>query len=230
MTWSEHAACADTALEMWFPRKGNNATNAYTAARWYCERCPVRRPCLYEALRTDRPGARYGMRAGLTPGERDDIANDRAPIPTFPPPHPREGEPMSVTDITQAAPREPISTVLTDVEALIAWGTAHSSSRVQTLAGKARGALADLRQTAERETKVAEAEDRVALLKAQLENAQKDLASAKGTTTPKAGEDYTAIRAWARDHGIEVGAVGRPKREVVEAYHAAHPVPLADAS
>ncbi|WP_435173260.1 Lsr2 family DNA-binding protein [Actinacidiphila sp. bgisy145] len=161
---------------------------------------------------------------------------------------------MSITDITphstpvapappreQAAPQPPTPSaaepagIPTDPDGLILWGAAHQSSRMQTLAGKARGALTDLRQAAERETKVAEAEARVARLKAQLENAQHDLASAKGapktkgTTAP--AEDYAAIRAWAREQGIEVGRVGRPKREVVDAYHAAQqPQQLATAS
>lgn len=140
----------------------------------------------------------------------------------------RKDKSVTVTDITPPAPPKLDSRDVappSSTEALIRWGAAHSSSRMQALAGKARSALADLRQAAERETKVADAEARVKRLKAQLDNAQKDLASAKGTTAPRAteqaAEDYAAIRAWARESGIEVGAVGRPKREVIDAYHAA---------
>jgi hypothetical protein len=127
-------------------------------------------------------------------------------------------------------PTTPAPAPSATAEALIAWGTAHASSRVQALAGKASGALADLRQAYERDSKVQAAEAKIARLKAQLANAEKDLRAAKGTApakststpTPGPAEDYKAIRAWAREHGVEVGAVGIPTRAVMDAYHAAH--------
>lgn len=88
MTWSERAACLGTLTEMWFPGKGNAAKNAYKAAKWYCDRCPVRRQCLEEALRTELTSCRFGMRAGLTPDERDAIDRGDVPFPGFQPPLP----------------------------------------------------------------------------------------------------------------------------------------------
>jgi hypothetical protein len=242
VTWANRAACRGTPDTIWFPRKGNNATTAYTAARWYCDRCPVRLQCLDEALSVEVPGLRFGMRAGLNPDQRDDIARGHAPMPVFPAPLPLpaprpEGvlvmpdtapEPPSRPGPQLVPPAAPAPDPSASAEALIAWGTAHASSRVQSLAGKTRGALADLRQAYERESKVAAAEARVARLKAHLENAQRDLAAARGGKAKPAGaapaprsEDYPAIRAWAREQGIEVPVRGIPKREIREAYYAA---------
>lgn len=236
MTWASRAACRGTPIAMWFPP----AASQYPAAQWYCDRCPVRRECLEEALRTEPADRRYGMRAGLNPRERDDIARGDTPFPAFPAPLPLpaaptiqrpEGAPaVSITDITPSPRKDPADSVPATAEALIEWGAAQQSSRLQTLAGKARAALTDLRQAAARESKVAAAEDRIARLKAQLANAEKDLRAAKGTpaaakagssSKPEPAEDYPAIRAWAREHGVDVGAVGRPARAVIEAYHAA---------
>lgn len=184
---------------------------ARTIAAALCARCPIASSC------PDRitPPATH-------PRKRKASAMTDAPTPRpapqlVPPPTPAANQPATA-------------------EALIAWGTTHASSRVQALAGKATGALGDLRQAYERDGKVSAAEARVARLKAQLDNAQRDLAAAKGAkakaaTPPKAQptEDYPAIRAWAREHGVEVGSVGVPARAVIEAYHAAHAEEMAAA-
>lgn len=228
MTWSEEAACIGTPDALWFPGRGTAAHAAYATAQWYCNRCPVRRECLQEALDVELPGARYGMRAGLTPAERSAIYNGDRPFPDFPPPlnihRPEGAAAMTVTDISPKTP-QPSGATPSSAEDLIAWGAAHTSSRIQGLAGKVQRALVDLRQEAERQTRVAESEARIARLKAQLANAEQDLAAAKGTK-PKAssqpsGEDYAAIRAWARQRGLVVADVGRPARAVIDAYHAA---------
>lgn len=141
----------------------------------------------------------------------------------------RKDSTVTVTDIT---PQKQPETVPTSVDELLAWGAAHQSSRIQTLAGKARGALADLRQAAERETKVADAEARIKRLKAQLANAEQDLRAAKTPAKTPAGkqastgdkparEELAAIRAWARENGYQVGTAGVVKREIVDAYRAA---------
>jgi hypothetical protein len=227
MTWSEQAACLGTPEAIWYPGKGNSARSAYSNAQWYCDRCPVRRECLTEALAVELPSARYGMRAGLTPGERDAIHNGEQPFPDFPTPptvYRPEGAAVTVTDISPTQ-QQPNAAVPTTAEELIAWGSAQTSSRIQGMAGKAHRVLVDLRQEAERQIRVAESEARIARLKAQLANAEQDLAAAKGTkpkATKGSGEDYAAIRAWAREKGMVVADVGRPARAVIDAYHADH--------
>lgn len=228
MSWAERAACLGTPEAIWYPGKGNAAKSAYATAQWYCDRCPVRRECLTDALAIELPSARFGMRAGLTPSERDAIHNGATPFPDFPPPstiHSPEGAAaMTVTDISPSAQQQPNRAVPSTAEELIAWGAANTSSRIQGMAGKAHRVLVDLRNEAERQIKVAESEARVARLKAQLANAEQDLAAAKGVK-PKAaskipGEDYAAIRVWARQKGMVVADVGRPARAVIDAYHA----------
>ncbi|MGW5352233.1 WhiB family transcriptional regulator [Streptomyces sp. NPDC004031] len=227
--WWQQAACAGTDVDLWFPGAGQG----YGTAVWYCARCPVREACLDDALTTDRTGDSHGMRAGLTPNQRDAIARgdltatqalDQALADLD-----FQETTVTVTDIT---PTPPASGLPDTVEALIAWGAAHNSTRVQSLAGKARSALADLRQAAEREARVSDAEARVKRLKAQLANAERDLVAAKSTKpkpgstttlTPGGAEDYAAIRAWARENGIRVPERGIPKREIRDAYYAANP-------
>jgi hypothetical protein len=230
--WYEHAACQGDPLEAWFPPTGPGALPAYARARRICAACPVRVECLNEDLNAPHYDRRYGMRAGLMPAARDAVARgeltaEQALDNALALAEAQGEQPVTITDIT---PTPPATTVPTTAEALIEWGAAHQSTRIQSLAGKARAALADLRQAAEKEARVSDAEARVKRLKAQLSNAERDLAAAKGakpkpgstTTLPAEGPvDYAAIRAWAREQGIEVGAVGIPKRTVIDAYFAA---------
>lgn len=233
--WAERAACAGTPIDLWFPTAGQAAA-ALATARRYCAACPVWDDCLTEDLNAHVVGKRYGVRAGLSPTHRDDIAGGTRPRPTQPPPPPlicrattrpaRQGATaVSVTNLDPA----PAATPTTNDE-LIAWGAAHASARVQALAARARAALNELAQLAARDEAVAKAEARVQRLKAQLANAEQDLRAVKnGTAKPQppaaasnTGRDYAAVRAWARENGFEVGAVGIPKRAVLDAYDAAH--------
>lgn len=240
--WAERAACAGTPIDLWFPTAGQAAA-ALATARRYCAACPVWDDCLTEDLNAHVVGKRYGVRAGLSPTHRDDIADGTRPRPTQPPPPPlicrattrpaRQGATaVSVTNLDPA----PAATPTTNDE-LIAWGAAHASARVQALAARARAALSELAQLAARDEAVAKAEARVKRLKAQLANAEQDLRSAKGTGTPAAKnhadaprEDLAAIRTWARANGYQVAPKGLVARSVIDAYHAANPSPLADAS
>jgi hypothetical protein len=208
----DHGRVYDAAVNPRIPSEARYQARIIAAAR--CARCPVAGSC------PDRitPPARPRRRKASTMSE---------PMPTPPAPRPA---PQLVPPTAAATPQ------LLTHEALIAWGGAHPSSRVQALAGKAAGALGDLRQAYARDGKVAAAEARVARLKVQLENAQKDLAAAKGAkakpaSTPKAppAEDYAAIRAWARQTGMVVASVGIPARVVIDAYRAAHPGQMAAA-
>ncbi len=73
--WSDHAACHDTMLELWFGPEGY--AEPKDQARWrqrraaeVCASCPVRTDCLAEEL--VRPLAeQHGIRGGLTPRARE---------------------------------------------------------------------------------------------------------------------------------------------------------------
>ncbi|WP_157251144.1 WhiB family transcriptional regulator [Nonomuraea typhae] len=62
-SWQDSALCAQADPEAWFPEAGEHAI----AARQICQSCPVREPCLQDALERDEP---YGIRAGLSPPQR----------------------------------------------------------------------------------------------------------------------------------------------------------------
>ena len=186
---------------------------AQTIAAALCGRCPIAHAC-----------------------------TDRVTAPAQPP---RNRKAPAMPDTTPA-PRPtpqlvaPATETLSTAEALIAWGSAHPTIRVKSLAAKAGAALADLRKASERETAVADAEARVKRLKAQLANAENDLKAAKGGTPnapSKAGdshrsgtEELRAIRKWAAANGYRVAPKGTVARSVVDAYRAANPAPLANAS
>jgi WhiB family redox-sensing transcriptional regulator len=56
--WRLESLCSQTDPEAFFPEKGGSTR----PARGICRGCPVRRPCLREALLL---GDRFGVRAGL---------------------------------------------------------------------------------------------------------------------------------------------------------------------
>ncbi|WP_319460071.1 histone-like nucleoid-structuring protein Lsr2 [Micromonospora sp. RTP1Z1] len=130
---------------------------------------------------------------------------------------------------TAADPRPP------DVlAALLAAAAASPNRRTQTLGTKVRALVDDLRAELRRESQAAEAQRRVDELAAELERARERLRAASGRparpATPPAGERPTApevpaktVRAWARDHGVDVPALGRVPRAVMDAYLKANP-------
>jgi WhiB family redox-sensing transcriptional regulator len=65
--WRQLAACAAPGIdpEWFFPAKGGTAR----PAKRICARCPVKAPCLAEALATP-PAHDDGVRGGTTPAER----------------------------------------------------------------------------------------------------------------------------------------------------------------
>jgi len=65
--WTEQALCAQADPAEWYPEKGGSSLRA----KRICRRCPVREPCLGDAL--DRNDA-HGVWGGLSPEERDRIA------------------------------------------------------------------------------------------------------------------------------------------------------------
>ena len=69
-TWSDYALCGQADPEAWFPEPGFR-----TVAKTICARCPVRYPCLLAALARNE---RFGIWAGLTTAERDELRLGRA--------------------------------------------------------------------------------------------------------------------------------------------------------
>ncbi|MFI6395518.1 WhiB family transcriptional regulator [Nonomuraea sp. NPDC050540] len=75
--WEAAALCAQADPEAWFPAKGEHAVTA----RGICRRCPVREPCLQDALADDEPS---GIRGGLGPRERRRLKTRRSAAPATP--------------------------------------------------------------------------------------------------------------------------------------------------
>ncbi|MFF8732230.1 histone-like nucleoid-structuring protein Lsr2 [Streptomyces sp. NPDC015171] len=111
-------------------------------------------------------------------------------------------------------------------------------------AARVRGHLSELTTRRAADDAQREAEERVAKLTAELEQAKEDLRAAKAGTptaaqaapTPirpgigRTREELAAIRTWARAHGHKVADRGNPAKTVLEAYDAAHQAPTAKAS
>ncbi|HZR48714.1 MAG TPA: WhiB family transcriptional regulator [Streptosporangiaceae bacterium] len=64
--WAQHAVCADTDSEIFFPAHDDPGTEA----KQICRRCPVRRECLAFAITNDE---RFGIWGGLDPDERRNL-------------------------------------------------------------------------------------------------------------------------------------------------------------
>jgi WhiB family transcriptional regulator, redox-sensing transcriptional regulator len=70
MEWRLEALCRGLAPEHWFPagEEGNKVTKRdYDQARLICDRCPVEKACLDEAISREDL---FGMWGGKTPRER----------------------------------------------------------------------------------------------------------------------------------------------------------------
>ncbi len=61
--WRERALCAKTDPDAFFPDMGRSAT----LPKWICARCPVREPCLKDAIANNEL---VGIRGGLSAKER----------------------------------------------------------------------------------------------------------------------------------------------------------------
>ncbi|MEU4592909.1 Lsr2 family DNA-binding protein [Micromonospora aurantiaca (nom. illeg.)] len=124
-----------------------------------------------------------------------------------------------------ARPAPPVDTLAQ----LLHDAAASPSRRVQALGDKLRGLVDELRTALDREQQAAEAQRRVDELAAQLEEAREALRTATGrparpaTTAPAAEVPPKTVREWARKTGVEVPALGRIPRTVMDAYLAAHP-------
>jgi WhiB family redox-sensing transcriptional regulator len=76
--WRSEAACRDKDTK-WF--YADSRDQNYRAGRQVCADCPVKKPCLDEAMHDEAAYGsrlRYGLRGGLSPEERQDLAQGRA--------------------------------------------------------------------------------------------------------------------------------------------------------
>lgn len=62
--WIDDAACGGVDVALFFPEEGEHPTTALEV----CSRCPVREPCLAEALANNEP---HGVWGGMTPRQRN---------------------------------------------------------------------------------------------------------------------------------------------------------------
>ncbi|GAA2092439.1 Lsr2 family DNA-binding protein [Actinomadura alba] len=101
-------------------------------------------------------------------------------------------------------------------------------TRVTEALARLRTAVTDVDQRAEREKERKAAQERVETLERELAEARaraKELGGKRPGTTPAAAVDGASpkqIRAWAKGAGIACNAQGKIRRDVVDAYNAAH--------
>jgi len=70
--WRDDAACLDHPPELWFATRTNGHRDYAWAVR-ICRHCPVRQPCLEDALRLEASASRnnrFGTRGALSGGAR----------------------------------------------------------------------------------------------------------------------------------------------------------------
>ncbi|MER6393913.1 histone-like nucleoid-structuring protein Lsr2 [Streptomyces sp. NPDC001523] len=121
------------------------------------------------------------------------------------------------------------------IEALLSWAKDHPAAAIRNKAARIRSDLGELTARRESDDAQREAEERVAKLKAELEQAQETLRTVKAggrpaapavpsspTGTKRSKEQLAAIRTWARAHGYQVADMGLPAKAVLDSYDAAH--------
>ena len=103
MTWRADALCTQVDVgDMFFPEKGGSTQ----PAKRICATCTVREECLRDALATERPGERHGVRGGATPSERAKLAGrPRCAICEGPMPDRKSGRRYCSPTCRQAAHR-----------------------------------------------------------------------------------------------------------------------------
>lgn len=68
--WRQDAACTVVDPELFYPLDLDPGGPAVAAARRVCAGCPVQLACLLDVMAGEDPAMRWGITAGLTPGER----------------------------------------------------------------------------------------------------------------------------------------------------------------
>ncbi|MGW2612822.1 Lsr2 family DNA-binding protein [Streptomyces mirabilis] len=144
------------------------------------------------------------------------------------------------TDAPETTGPVPDSPVDSDgIEALLSWAKNHPAAVIRNKAARIRSGLYELTARRAADDAQREAEERVAKLKAELEQAQETLRVVKAggrpllpaaptepsapTGTKRSKEQLAAIRTWARANGHQVADAGVIRKTVVEAFDAAHP-------
>lgn len=76
--WIDRAACAQIGGDLWFA-EDNHSRQQLKEAKAICHGCPVTDKCLADAMRVEaddvRTSVRYGVRGGLTGGQRAKLAS-----------------------------------------------------------------------------------------------------------------------------------------------------------
>ena len=70
LPWMDDALCAQVDTEIFFPEKGGTTK----PAKAVCSRCPVKEPCLADAIEHHE---RYGVRGGKSERERRALIAER---------------------------------------------------------------------------------------------------------------------------------------------------------
>ncbi|MFJ1832196.1 histone-like nucleoid-structuring protein Lsr2, partial [Streptomyces sp. NPDC088178] len=117
------------------------------------------------------------------------------------------------------------------IEALLSWAKDHPAAVIRNKAARIRSDLSELTARRKADDAQREAEQRVAKLKAELEQTQETLRAVEAggrptapapTGTKRSKEQLGAIRTWARANGHQVADKGNPAKAVLDAYDAAH--------
>jgi hypothetical protein len=149
----------------------------------------------------------------------------------------REGTTMTTPATETTRPGQPSTPAGDPIEQLLGWADAHTAASIRTKAARIRDGLHSLRERRAVDDAQRAAEERVARLRAELDQAQQDLKAARNrttvTTSPRPApvqvtsgrRDRDAIRAWARAHGHPVADRGVIPQPVLDAYTAAHSAP-----
>ncbi|MFE2823475.1 histone-like nucleoid-structuring protein Lsr2 [Streptomyces sp. NPDC059271] len=125
------------------------------------------------------------------------------------------------------------------IDELLGWAEAHPTATIRNKAARVRGDLAELTDRRSSDDAQRKAEERVARLRAELEQAQEQLRAAKASPRPAAvatpirsglgsgrtRQELALVRAWARENGHQVADAGVIRKAVLEAYDAAHQSP-----
>lgn len=240
-------ACRSVDPEVFFPPGG--VDRLIEQARAVCRACPLRDACLEYALAWDVDGIWGGTTRDERQAVR--AAQGIAPLPvlTFwtaegdreqPGPKPARVLAPSPEPVDEGDPMPPASTVHESVDALIDAARQLEDRKVIAALEKAETAIGKLRdlyeETAARIADEKAAEEARAAAVAEVERLRAALAAAEQkaaeagakvrTTRSRpaqtGGPQTKDVRAWARQHGIDVPDRGRIPGDVMEKYEAAH--------